>query len=102
MDQISGFLEFLNLGAAGVLSLSFLLLLYMLWKRGEKDDKAIDALTDRNEDVDSLMHVVKCNTEAMTAVKMAVDSNTQAITRLNGDLDKRLENMDRDIRDLRR
>lgn len=101
MDEISGFLEFLNYGAAGVLSLSFLLLLWMLWKRGEKDSKAIDALADRNEDKESLMSVVKCNTEAMTSIKCAVEENCRVIEKLNGDMHNRSTELSRDIRELR-
>ena len=106
--QFGDLLEFLNYGAAGVMALAFVVVLFLFWKKDNQVDKLFDALRERDdrleddgERLDSMIEVVKQNTEAMTSVRMAVDHNTEAMTRLNTDLDKKLEDLDRDIRELR-
>lgn len=102
-------LEFLNYGAAGVMALAFVVILLLFWKKDKQVDELFDSLKERDDKLDeeggildSMIEVVKQNTEAMTSVRMAVDHNTEAMTRLNTDLDKRLEDLDRDMREIRR
>jgi len=101
VDGLDGFLEFLNYGAAGVLALAFLLMVFLLWKRGEKTDKAINGLVDKGETVDALLDVVRSNTAAMTCVKKAVEENSRIVERFDTDVSKKLDELGRDIRELR-
>lgn len=106
--DFGGLLEFLNYGAAGVMALAFVVVLFLFWKKDKQVDELFDALKERDDKLeddsarlDSMIEVVKQNTEAMTSVRMAVDHNTEAMTRLNADLDKKLEDLDRDMREMR-
>ena len=101
-------LEFLNYGAAGVMALAFVVILILFWKKDGQVDKMFDMLKERGDGLeeesgrlDSMIEVVTQNTEAMTSVRMAVDHNTEAMTRLNTDLDKKLDDLDRDMREIR-
>ncbi len=106
--DFSSLLDFLNYGAAGVMALAFVVVLFLFWKKDKQVDELFSALKERDDRLeddggrlDSMIEVVKQNTEAMTSVRMAVDHNTEAMTRLNTDLDKKLEDLDRDMREIR-
>ena len=101
-------LEFLNYGAAGVLALAFIAMLILFWKKDKQTTEAMDMLKERdmvigdeNDRLEKMIEVVRQNTEAMTSVRMAVEQNTQVIQRLDLDFSKRLDDMSRDIREMR-
>jgi len=106
--DFEGLLEFLNYGAAGVLALAFVAVLFLFWKKDKQTTETLDMLKERDENLDDegerldkMIEVVQQNTEAMTSVRMAVEQNTQVIQRLDLDFSKKLEDLSRDMREIR-
>jgi len=47
--QFGDLLEFLNYGAAGVMALAFVVVLFLFWKKDKQVDELFDALKERDE-----------------------------------------------------